>query len=497
MPSQQVDGGSEPGSPLEILVVSDVSGRASNMGGIPVASGQLTESLASLPDVNVTLLTVGDTEPHGDARLLTIPRDPDVRWASQQLEDLPLRNRPADVPGFPSSEEWRPDIVIGHSRFSGPAALAFRQHWYPQAQLGHVVHMPIQRCAQIQGRSPEVQEMLVRLEREVMAEADLVIGNGKMLTDIAREMAASNPRQPAFHEMLPGAEVTGPAVTPTPGRTFNLLFTGRVNDDVKGYDHLLEVVTELRGRGVDVRLRVRGVPEAYVEQQRQYAADRVGAAGVVDVRPYTPDLGELSGDYAASHLAVMPSLTEGFGLVAAEAAGRGLPVLVNQESGVAEFFADTRVPGAENVGRSFVVPDLGLDQRPGERVAAWARAIDGVIRDYPAQVANAARMRTVLRDYSWRDAAAGLVEAFRHASVDARGHTVQGPGGSLLDREGRRLTTPPARGAARGMGIVAMDFPKGRGLPGASARKGRSTGAATSRRDAQGMPRKDPKGRGR
>ncbi|MFC3997844.1 glycosyltransferase family 4 protein [Nocardiopsis sediminis] len=489
MPSQPADGGPGEGSPLEVLVVADVSGRASNAGGVPVASGHLTEALASLPDVNVTLLTVGGTEPHGDARILLIPRDPDISWASQQLQEFPLHSGPGDVPGM--DPDWRPHAVFGHSRFSGPAAKAVWQHWYPEAQLGHVVHMPIQRYAEIQGRPLEVQETMVRLEREVMADTDLTIGVGAYLTEVARNMAASNPRQPAFHEMLPGSVVSGPPVEPARGETFDILFTGRVNDDIKGYDHLLEVVNELRARGVDARLRVRGVPEAYVEQQRQYAAGRVGAAGIVDIRPYTSDLDELAGDYAASNLAVMPSVAEGFGLVAAEAAARGLPVLVNQESGVAEFFADTRVPGARDAGRGFVVPDRGLDRRPGERVAAWAQAIDRMIRDYPAQVANAARMRTVLKEYSWRDAAAGVVEAFRHAAVNPRGHTVQGPKGVLLDGEGRPLPALPERGAARGMGVGAMDLPQGRGLPRSPARPGQGAGPASPRRDAPVSLKKD------
>ncbi|TDQ54996.1 glycosyltransferase family 4 protein [Actinorugispora endophytica] len=478
MPSQPVDLSASADSPLEVLVVSDVSGRGSKLGGVPVVSGEITESLAALPNVNVTLLTVGSTEKHGDARIALIPKTED--WESVRLLDVARNGQPSDVPGLPSPEEWRPDLVFGHSRYSGPAAAAIKERWYPEAGLGHFVHMPVRRYAQIQGRPQEEQDKIARIEQEVLGRADLAVGVGRLLTGVAREMAAANPRQPAFHEMIPGAEIVGPPVAPVRGETTNILFTGRVNDAIKGYDHLLRVVAELRERGVDARLRVRGVADWAVEAESRRAAEAVGGAEFVDIRPYTADSAELEADLAESHLAVMPSVSEGYGLVAAEAASRGLPVLVNAESGFGEFISDTtRVP--EAVGRSFVVPDLGMDERPGERAEVWARAINNVITDYPQMVDRAAQLRAVLGDYSRRDAAAGLVEAFRRVAVDPRGHTVQGPNGVLLRPDGSKV---PALRDTRGMSLGAMDYPNGmapgagagrRAEEGRSARSGRSS----------------------
>nr|WP_255430118.1 glycosyltransferase family 4 protein [Streptomonospora sp. PA3] len=488
------DGGLGAGTPLEVLVVSDVSGRASNAGGVPVAAGALTEALAGLPDANVTLLTAGDTEPHGDARIVSVPRDPDIRWASQQLQEMPPNSAPEDVPGMPSRAEWRPDIVIGHSRFSGPAALAVRKHWYPEAKLCHVVHMPVQRYAEIQGRPKEVQETLVGLERAVLAEADLAVGVGKLLTDVGRAMAAENPRQPAFHELLPGSDVSGPAVRPPLGDTFNILFTGRVNDDIKGYDHLLDVVSELRDRGFDVRLRVRGVPEPYVDAERRRAADRLGEAGVAVILPYTSDLAELAEDYAVSHAAVLPSLIEGFGLVALDAAKAGLVTKSARESGVAELFLDTRVPGAEHIGRSFVVPDLGLDR--GARVAVWVEDLIHTIRNYEEDSAAAARLGAELRNnYTWPYAAVGMARAVRNLAHDPHAHTVQGPKGVLLDGDGRRLLPPGAHGAAPGRGFDGVDFP--RGLADSPGPQARGAGAAAPKSGARWPPGQQPHRRGR
>ncbi|MEY9214982.1 glycosyltransferase family 4 protein [Thermobifida halotolerans] len=469
MPSQPVDPGATTDSPLEILMVSDVSGRGSKLGGVPVASGKITENLAALPNVNVTLLTVGSTEDHGDARILLIPATDD--WESVRLLDVARNGRPSDVPGLPSPEQWRPDFVFGHSRYSGPAAMAIQQRWYPEARLGHFVHMPVRRYAQIQGRPKEEQDRIARIEQEVMARSDLVVGVGPLLTAVAREMAADNPRLPAFHEMIPGAEITGAPVVPVQGQSTTILFTGRVNDAIKGYDHLLRTVGELRQNGVDVRLRVRGVAESNVEAETRRAATLLGSAEAVDIRPYTSDDAELEADFVGAQLAVMPSVAEGYGLVAAEAAARGLPVLVNAESGFGQFLSDTnRVP--EAVGRSFVVPDRGLDDRPDERVAEWARAISNVIEDYPTQVARAAELRSVLQEYSWRDASTALVNASLRSAVDSHGHTVQGAGGRLLGPDGRAVDTSRSGQIARGTEFVALDHPAGRG-PFASGRPGR------------------------
>ncbi len=57
----------------------------------------------------------------------------------------------------------------------------------------------------------------------------------------------------------------------------------------------------------------------------------------LDLRGFTKDPQDLVNDRAEADAIIMPSLHEGFGLVATEGAGEGIPVLVNAESGAGDF----------------------------------------------------------------------------------------------------------------------------------------------------------------
>ncbi len=58
---------------------------------------------------------------------------------------------------------------------------------------------------------------------------------------------------------------------------------------------------------------------------------------MLDLRGFTKDPQDLVNDRAEADAIIMPSLHEGFGLVATEGAGEGIPVLVNAESGAGDF----------------------------------------------------------------------------------------------------------------------------------------------------------------
>lgn len=92
---------------------------------------------------------------------------------------------------------------------------------------------------------------------------------------------------------------------------------------------------------------------------------------------------------------LLPSRSEGFGLVGLEGIAAGIPVLVSTRSGIGEFLSD--VPDAANAVVR-VSGDLETD------AAAWFNALDFVLRDRVTAFARAKRLREHLEQrLSWPD----------------------------------------------------------------------------------------------
>lgn len=137
-----------------------------------------------------------------------------------------------------------------------------------------------------------------------------------------------------------------PPVQPT------ILALGRTADiALKGLDLAAGAVAAhpvRTGRPAPV-LVVRGAPAALCEQVRNALVGTSGLArGRVDVRPYVADPTAVRRDLLRSALRVMPSRSEGFGLVACEAVAVGTPVLVSAQSGAAELLWEHLGPTAES-----------------------------------------------------------------------------------------------------------------------------------------------------
>src|SRR6266540_3672322 len=95
------------------------------------------------------------------------------------------------------------DILVGHGRFSGAAALYLRDQRYPNARVVHVVHAFTDEDDRWRG-DPEQATRHARTERTLISRADLVVAVGPLLADDAARMAQMSERPPPVHEMIPG-----------------------------------------------------------------------------------------------------------------------------------------------------------------------------------------------------------------------------------------------------------------------------------------------------
>jgi glycosyltransferase involved in cell wall biosynthesis len=112
----------------------------------------------------------------------------------------------------------------------------------------------------------------------------------------------------------------------------SLAFVGRFDVYQKGLDLLIDALAQLGKRAPELCLLGRadggGASLARMVSDRSLA-DRVRIIG------YVPDLWPLV--IAVAGALILPSRSEGFGLVAAEALVRGVPVLVSAKAGIAEW----------------------------------------------------------------------------------------------------------------------------------------------------------------
>jgi glycosyltransferase involved in cell wall biosynthesis len=161
-----------------------------------------------------------------------------------------------------------------------------------------------------------------------------------------------------------------------------VLYVGRIAAG-KGIEHLLAVARELP----DAHVVLAGPDDRHGTTALIHAAQSAGAtAGRVHMLP--PSETPPTDLYRQADVFVLASEGESFGLVAAEAAAAGTPVVVSDRCGVATFFGDGEalvVPATESAviaAVRSVLDDAGLSQRlsrggvEAARRTSWDRVTD-------------------------------------------------------------------------------------------------------------------------
>jgi glycosyltransferase involved in cell wall biosynthesis len=177
-----------------------------------------------------------------------------------------------------------------------------------------------------------------------------------------------------------------------------VLYVGRIAAE-KGIEHLLEVAQRLP----DAHVVLAGPDDRHGTMNAVRVAARApGTAGRIHVLPPTP--GPPYDLYRRADVFALASGGENFGLVAAEAASVGTPVVVSDRTGVAGSFADGEalvIPydadaTAEAVARVLGDPDLRRRLSQGALRAAarstWDAAVDQQLAIY-AEAADGATSR--------------------------------------------------------------------------------------------------------
>jgi glycosyltransferase involved in cell wall biosynthesis len=275
----------------------------------------------------------------------------------------------------------------------------------------------------------------------------LGVGVGKQLTDTLVELDSSGPWAMQAHELIPGSEPVATPPTPKqdkqPKDPFNILLLGRVNDPLKGYEDAVYAVVAMK-RGFpfknvtyppsEVHLTMLGVPAPDVKDLQTLTdilCDTPQDKGrYVKIEAFADDDATITNAIRAADALIMPSLVEGFGLVALEALEEGIPILVCRYSGMAEFLLDSSRVAAD-VGPPCVVQDMG-EAAQTVRPLLWARDLNKMKGELKKRYTGAKKLWELLNNYRWEHAAQALVDAALKAP--ASHDTKQGKDGTVLKR---------------------------------------------------------------
>ncbi|WP_431888331.1 glycosyltransferase [Nocardiopsis alba] len=431
-------------------------------GGL-VLNRQLSEALAR--DNDVQLVTIGPCEQWRegvdvielDETLLSREAAADIRRTRYFVDRFSktiravLEEQGLERVGLPT-DSGAFDVIVGYGDVTGPAALYLRDTYYSQAKVSTVITMDPKELFKALDL-PELGEHRTESHREVLARSDLILAHGPKSAVDARQLATEWSRTeslPPTHEFVPGVETGQEAPAHwRPGERFNVLMLGRMHDLNKGAVDTALAVHALREDGYeDVHLTLRGV-----DQESSYALielldRRIGEGewqSFVHFEAFTDDEEEKRQSIRDSHVQVVATESEAYGLASSEYAAYGKPLIVAEGygNGFVTFLRDEeRIP--PDIADRFVLDDRGSRSAKGsffgkpegdldaiDRYILIADRLEDVYNDYDSYVEVAGRLRGHLNEYTLDHTAAGIDRAVNENLAGNIRHTKQGPLGVI------------------------------------------------------------------
>jgi D-inositol-3-phosphate glycosyltransferase len=334
------------------------------------------------------------------------------------FEDLGKEELPAQLCAFTAAvlreeaqhEPGFYDVVHSHYWLSGQVGWLARDRW--SVPLIHTAHTlaKVKNAALADGDRPEPRARVIG-EEQVVAEADRLVANTAEEAAQLVEHYGADPRRTLVvppgvdvERFAPGDRAAARRVVGAPADAVVLLFVGRIQP-LKAPDLLLHAAARLIADDPAVRRRLRvhvvGAPSGSgldAPEQLQKLAGDLGIADVVHFFPPQPP-DRLADHYRAADVAVVPSHSESFGLVALEAQACGTPVVASAVGGLRTAVRDG-VSGVLVAGR-----DPAHYAAAVRRVLARRELLGAGARRHAAQ-------------FSWDRTADALVAAYASAGEE-------------------------------------------------------------------------------
>ncbi|MEX2984731.1 D-inositol-3-phosphate glycosyltransferase [Streptomyces sp. C36] len=391
-------------------------------GGMNVYIVELAKRLAAI-DIEVEIFTRATT----GALPPTVELAPGVlvrHIDAGPYEGLAKEELPAQLCAFTHGvmRAWaghRPgyyDLVHSHYWLSGHVGWLAAERW--GVPLVHAMHTmaKVKNAALAEGDTPEPTARVIGETQIVRASDRLIANTDGEAAELVHHYQADPARVAVVH---PGVNLD--RFRPADGRAAARerlglpadalipLFAGRIQP-LKAPDVLLRATAELLDRRPELRARmvvpVVGGPSGSGLARPEGLQKLAARLGIADVVRFRPPVGQerLADWYRAASVLVMPSHSESFGLVAAEAQACGTPVVaaavgglpVAVRDGVSGFLVEGHDPADYATALGRFADEPGLVDRMGDAAARHARS------------------------FGWDTAAAGTAEVYTAAMAERR-----------------------------------------------------------------------------
>ena len=373
---------------------------SSSAGGLSTINRELAIHLSRQSGVNVSLLCpekACSTEEirEADGYGITIVQAKE-RAAYDRLDWLSI----------PPPDHFM-DIVVGHGVKLGRQVQFIRDSaQFPNCKWVQVVHTAPEDLSRYKCYSDPISKGETKHESEVelCKLADLVVPVGPRLKEAYSSYLQRYKTDKDVLSITPGLfqREFGDLVAkqdPNENGEFKVLLFGRGDDEdfeLKGYNIAAEAFTDQRLENKPYHLIFVGAPEGKLKKVRGKLLERGISEAQLTVRKFIQSRDRVKDLLCETDLAIMPSKSEGFGLVALEALSAGLPILVGSRSGFAKAL--------ENVphGHTCIVNS--------DDPAQWAKAIEDVRIRHGMRLREIKSLRAFYGEiYSWREQCEALV----------------------------------------------------------------------------------------
>lgn len=300
-----------------------------------------------------------------------------LRVDAKGKDDLPqhmdeLASRLVHIPEYRDA-----DVVWAHYWISAKTALGSNDIDSSRRQIVVSFHTIGAVKDRDTGTSLEPVERL-EAEKQIARDAHMLVANTPLEAHAMRELLDPRARivvaQPGVnHNIFTPGEAgegsdAGAGERATP---YTLVCVGRMQY-IKGTDVMMRALAELRRAGMNVRVEFLGGGSGGPDTQDfEHLATQLGVADSVDITPPVPPH-ELVTWYRRADLVIVPSRSESFGFVAAEAAASGACVVASRVGGLPSVVIDGETgalcePG-DHVGLAHTITELLKDPAQRERM---------------------------------------------------------------------------------------------------------------------------------
>ena len=307
-------------------------------------------------------------------------------------------------------QDHKIDVIVGHGvKVGRPVQLIKGHSQFQNCKWVHVVHTAPEDLSKHKDYSNPISRGEKKRQNEVdlCKRADLVVPVGPKLGEAYRVYLQSCKNDDDFLELTPGLfEREFGALNQRAKNekdNFIVLLCGRGDEEdfeLKGYNIAVQAFADQRLKGKHYSLLFVGSPKGKQDEVSKRLLN-CGIAAMdkkqLTVREFVKSREEMKELFCQVDMVIMPSKSEGFGLVALEALSAGLPILVGRNSGFAR--AIEYIP----LGSYSIVDS--------EDAAKWAQAIQGVRDRYKVVLQeNKILKEHYSKKYCWKTQCEELID---------------------------------------------------------------------------------------